>query len=237
MIKNGVWGYKMVCCQKLLINWSSFLFFSSLTVAFHAEAAAVNRCPSSAPFIFRDGDTLSEVLWYLGSEPVYRKNGWIEKTIRMNPQLKSYRNKQIPLGTRVVIPIKKCPLGGGWLIENGELKAPYQHPGASQKQDLREKPTPVPPTPRPTPTFTPTPRPTPTPVPPTPRPTPTPTPMPNYLTPTPSKKDSRSKRISPRKLRGKLKKSLETFDVIDNKNNEFLDSLKNDDDFSIKSDR
>lgn len=216
MIKNGVWGYKMLCCQKLLINWSSFLFFSSLTVAFHAEAATVNRCPSSAPFIFRDGDTLSEVLWYLGSEPVYRKNGWIEKTIRMNPQLKSYRNKQIPLGTRVVIPIKKCPLGGGWLIENGELKAPYQHPGASQKQDLREKPTPVPPTPRPTPT---------------------PTPMPNYLTPTPSKKESRSKRISPRKLRGKLKKSLETFDVIDNKNNEFLGTLQNDDDFSIKSDR
>ena len=111
---------------KSLNNLNVFLLLS-LAICFNAEATPVKGCPSSAPFVFRDGDTLSEVLWYLGAEPVYGKNGWIEKTIRMNPQLEAFRNKQIPPGTRVMIPIKRCPLRGGWVIESGELKAPYHH--------------------------------------------------------------------------------------------------------------
>ena len=273
----------MACCQKLLINWSTFVFFSSLMMIFDAEAAQSNRCPNSAPFVFRAGDTLSEVLWFLGTEPVYGKNGWIEKTIRMNPKLEAFRNKQIPPGTRVMIPIKQCPLGGGWIIEKCELRAPYQHPARDQKNDsdvrLEQKtyprptavptprstavptprptavPTPRPtavPTPRPTavptpkPTAVPTPRPTAVPTPrptavPTPRPTavptavptPAPTPASKFMTPTPVQKTNTKKVAPARKLRNDLRKSQDTFDAIENENNEFLRNLKNDDDFTI----
>jgi hypothetical protein len=235
MIKKGIWGHKMACCQKLLINWSTFVFFSSLMMIFDAEAAQSNRCPNSAPFVFRAGDTLSEVLWFLGTEPVYGKNGWIEKTIRMNPKLEAFRNKQIPPGTRVMIPIKQCPLGGGWIIEKGELRAPYQHPARDQKNDsdvrLEQKTDPRPtavPTPRPT--AVPTPRPTAVP---TAVPTPAPTPASKFMTPTPVQKTNTKKVAPARKLRNDLRKSQDTFDAIENENNEFLRNLKNDDDFTI----
>ena len=104
--------------------FSSYLFSILLT----AQEAHASSCPRKAPFVFREGDTLSEVLWFLGTEPVYGKRGWIEKTFDLNPALEKFRGKQIPPGTKVWIPIKLCPLKGGWTIESGELIAPYHHP-------------------------------------------------------------------------------------------------------------
>ncbi|NBW80187.1 hypothetical protein EBR21_00385 [bacterium] len=163
---------------------SSFVLASASFVTFSSELQAA-KCPSQAPFVFREGDTLSEVLWYLGSEPVYGKRGWIEKTWALNPSQTHLRGKEIPPGTKLNIPIKECPMRGGWTLENGLLVAPYNHPkrnnaasksdaqiAASQGQALSTAAPTASPTPKPTPTASPTPKPTPT-ASPTPKPTPT----------------------------------------------------------------
>lgn len=160
---------------------SSYLFSIMLT----SQEAHASSCPRKALFVFREGDTLSEVLWFLGTEPVYGKRGWIEKTFELNPALEKFRGKQIPPGTKVWIPIKLCPLKGGWTIESGELIAPYHHPTREKsvtqpdhdlsKTEIKEpnsKPIALPAvkstatpiavqTVKPTPTLTPTPKPTP----------------------------------------------------------------------------
>jgi outer membrane biosynthesis protein TonB len=98
----------------------------------------------------------------------------------------------------MTIPIKKCPLQGGWTIENGELIAPYHHPHKTQgKPETKSNPSPVvkteaqkdatpEPTPSPTPDATPEPTPSPTPDA-TPEPTPSPAPDATpELTPSPA---------------------------------------------------
>ena len=114
--------------SKLSLTLSSLVLLTFAPRGLSPSSAFAAECPRQATFIFREGDTLSEVLWFLGTEPVYGKRGWIEKTIAMNPKLEKYRNGQIPPGTSVMIPIIKCPLKGGWKINaKGELEAPYHH--------------------------------------------------------------------------------------------------------------
>ncbi len=184
-----------------LLTGALFLSYPFVIMLASQEVLA-SSCPRQAPFVFREGDTLSEVLWFLGTEPVYGKRGWIEKTFNLNPALEKFRGKKIPPGTKVLIPIKLCPLKGGWTIENGELIAPYHHSTREKsvtqpdndlpKTDMREpisEPISLPavkstatPVAIPTvkPTATPTPMPT---VAPTVRATATPTPMPGVSVP------------------------------------------------------
>ncbi|NBO39854.1 hypothetical protein EBU99_14915, partial [bacterium] len=118
------------------LSFNTALCAAAAVFAFCSSVSANTRseeCPRQAPFVFREGDTLSEVLWFLGTEPVYGKRGWIERTIALNPVLEKYRGKQIPPGTRVMIPIKLCPLRGGWSLSSGELVAPYQHPSKNER--------------------------------------------------------------------------------------------------------
>jgi len=245
--------------QRLTLFFIFLTDFVSGSIFEHAVTAAP-RCPSKAPFVFREGDTLSEVLWFLGSEPVYGKRGWIEKTWAINPHLKKYRGKDIPPGTRVLIPLKECPPLGGWTIENGELVAPYHHPqrktpDSAPKANAPEnqsKNTSIPsatPTQNPTPkpaatpkaTQVPTPEPTSTPMPeptsvPTPEPTSAPTPAATSVpdaAPQPKAKPILLQKPS-ENLQKNFKNSREVFDKTKQKEREFIKNLKNSDDFQIK---
>lgn len=204
----------MAYCQNLVAKGSAF----ALLVLFTSESLARQKnavqCPQSAPFVFREGDTLSEVLWYLKSEPVYGKNGWIEKTIQINPQLEEFRNSEVPPGTRVIIPIKVCPLGGGWIIENGELKAPYRHQKSFGKSDIpRNSP--------PYPTLLAT------------SPQPTPLPVATYGPPAPVSTGTSDQTAPDQRLRDSLKKAIETFELIEQRGKIFLDRIKKGEDFTI----
>ena len=53
------------------------------------------------------------------------------------------------------------------------------------------------------------------------------------MTPTPVQKTNTKKVAPAQKLRNDLRESQDTFDAIENENNEFLRNLKNDDDFTI----
>lgn len=206
--------------QRNLSLFTGALFLSYPFVIMSAsQEVLASSCPRQAPFVFREGDTLSEVLWFLGTEPVYGKRGWIEKTFNLNPALEKFRGKKIPPGTKVLMPIKLCPLKGGWTIENGELIAPYHHSTREKsvtqpdndlpKTEMREpisEPISLPavkssatPIAIPTvkPTATPTPMPT---VAPTVRATATPTPMPGVsvppiIAPSPTAPPARQPRI------------------------------------------
>lgn len=163
-----------------------FLTFSLTNVLLGGKATA-SGCPSSATYEFREGDTLSEVLWFLGSEPVYGKRGWIEKTWALNPELRRYKGKNIPPRTKMIIPIKKCPLQGGWIIEKGMLIAPYHHANSlTTPSPAKDVPTPQP---SPEPTSVPSPEPTSAPA-----PAPTSVP-PQPQTPVQSRKSERHEKI------------------------------------------
>ncbi len=199
----------MARLSNLSLTLCSSLFLTMAAVSTSHSRAFADECPRQAPFVFREGDTLSEVLWFLGTEPVYGKRGWIEKTIAMNPELEKYKTGTIPPGTKVMIPIIKCPIRGGWTLnDSGELVAPYHH----IKQKTEEAPTPKPtqaatpaPTPKPTQAATPAPTPMPTqavtPAP-TPKPTqaatPAPTPKPTQaVTPAPTPKPTQAATPAP----------------------------------------
>ena len=148
MLKKLSRGYKMRRLPKLSLTMVSLLLLNLTRANLKSAQASSEPCPRHAPFIFREGDTLSEVLWFLGTEPVYGKRGWIEKTIERNPELKQYRNRQIPPGTKVMIPIRKCPLQGGWSINGrGELEAPYHHRKRGVEVAKEQSQDPVPPEP------------------------------------------------------------------------------------------
>ncbi|MEY3901263.1 MAG: hypothetical protein RL189_569 [Pseudomonadota bacterium] len=222
------------------------------------QTALSSRCPKQADFVFRAGDTLSEVLWFLGSEPVYGKRGWIERTWQLNPELSYLRGKEIPPGTRLKIPLKICPLKGGWTLENGELISPYHHRKASSESvnqpTVAPTVTPIPsPTPEPTvaPTAVPTPSPTPEPTAtPTAVPTPSPTPEPTVaptavptiqpktkVIPVPTTvPSSATKKLKPSdKIRKNIKDSKEVFEKGQSKEQQFLEKLQSDDDFRIQN--
>lgn len=232
-----------------LLVGALFLSYPFLNLLASQEVLA-SSCPRQAPFVFREGDTLSEVLWFLGTEPVYGKRGWIEKTFDLNPALGKFRGKQIPPGTKVLIPIKLCPLKGGWTIENGELIAPYHHstreksvtkpdnnlPKTDMREPISEPISPPAVKSTATPIAVPTVKPTATPFIQTPIASPASAPQgasPTIVTPPP--KPTPKTKIEPiQKPRLDIKNSKETFEKVKEDEGSFLNNLKKDEDFIIE---
>jgi hypothetical protein len=122
------------------------IFFSIFCFAPVADASvATQNCPKQVRYKFEKGDTLSEVLWAVGSWRLYGPGGRVARIVGASPhKFSSLKNGLIRLNAVVKISVQFCPDPSRWSIENGFLVRIKHTPHGNKKLVPESKPDLVP---------------------------------------------------------------------------------------------